>query len=88
MFKLPMPIFENSAANIIANISYVRYINISEKIIDEVSMCPLQVLKIIDYCGIYAIKMINVNHLEEKQYFYAVIFGKSYQLSWMNRAEL
>ena len=45
VFKLPMPILENS----VANISYVRYINISTMIIiDEVSMCPLQALKIID----------------------------------------
>ena len=71
-----MPILENP----VANISCVRYISIlSLIIIDEVSMCPLQVLKII-----YAMKMINVNHLEEKQYFCAVIFGKSYQISNMN----
>ena len=44
-----MPILENSVANIIANISYVRYVNSSSLIIiDEVSMCPLQVLKFID----------------------------------------
>ena len=43
----PMPILENSVANITANISYVRYINISLIIIHEVSMCPLQVFKII-----------------------------------------
>ena len=49
VFKLLMPILENSVANIIANISYVPYVNISPLIIiDEVSMCPLQVLKIID----------------------------------------
>ena len=43
MFKLPMPILENS----VANISYVCYINIASLIIiDEVSMCPLQVLNI------------------------------------------
>jgi len=29
VFKLPMPILENSVANITANISYVRYINLS-----------------------------------------------------------
>ena len=80
---------ENSVANITANISYVRYINLSYlRIIDEVSMCPLQVLKIIYYCGIYAIKTINLNHLEEKQYFCVVIFGKYYQLSHMNDMEL
>ena len=46
MFKLPMPILENSVANITTNISYVLYINLlSLIIIDEVSMCPLQVLK-------------------------------------------
>ena len=40
MFKLPMPILENSVANITANISYARYINLpSLIIIDEVSMC-------------------------------------------------
>ena len=49
VFKLPMPILENSVANITAYISYVPYINLSSLIIiDEVSMWPLQVLKIID----------------------------------------
>ena len=49
VFKSPMPILENSVANITANSSYGRYINSSSLIIiDEVSMCPLQVLKIID----------------------------------------
>ena len=44
-----LPILENSVANIIANISYVRYINIASLIIiDEVSRRHLQVLKIID----------------------------------------
>jgi PIF1 helicase. len=44
-----MPILEKSVANIIANISYVHCINLSSLIIiDEVSMCPLQVLKTID----------------------------------------
>ena len=42
LFKLSMPILENSVPNITANISYVRYINLlSLIIIDEVSMCPL-----------------------------------------------
>ena len=46
VFKLPIPILENSVANITAN---SRYINSSSLIIiEEVSMCPLQVLKIID----------------------------------------
>ena len=85
-----MPILENSVANIIVNISYVRYINISSLIIiDEVSMWPLQVLKIIDrllwdLCD----ENVKINHLEEKQYFCAVIFGKSYHLSHMNPVEL
>ena len=48
VFKLPMPILENSLANITANSSYGRYINSSLIIIDVVSMCPLQVLRIID----------------------------------------
>ena len=49
VFKLSMPILENSVAYITANISYVRYINLSSLIIiDEVSMCPLQVFKIMD----------------------------------------
>ena len=44
-----MPLLENSVVNITEYISYVRYINLSSFIIiDEVSMCPLQVLKIID----------------------------------------
>ena len=44
-----MPILENSVANITANISYVRFINLLPLIIiDEVSMCSLQVLKLID----------------------------------------
>ena len=49
MVKLPIHILENLVANITANISYGCYINVSSLIIiDEVSMCPLQVLKIID----------------------------------------
>ena len=61
VFKLPMPILENSVANITSNSSYVRYVNSSSLIIiDEVSMCPLHVLQFIDYCGIYAMKMTNV----------------------------
>ena len=49
MFKLPMPILENPVANITEFISYVRYINLSSFIIiDEISKCPLQALKIID----------------------------------------
>ena len=49
VFKLSIPILENSVANITANSSYGRYINSSSLIIiDEVSMCPLQVLKIVD----------------------------------------
>ena len=49
VFKLPMPIFFNFVANITANSSYVRYINSSSLIIiDKVSMCPLQILEIID----------------------------------------
>ena len=45
VFKLPMPILENS----VANISYVGYINLSSLIIiDEVSKCPFQVLKLTD----------------------------------------
>ena len=46
---MPMHILENSVANITANTSYGHYINSSSLIIiDEVPMCPLQVLKIID----------------------------------------
>ena len=49
VFQLPIPILENSVANIAPNSSYGCYINSSSLIIiDEVSMCPLQVLKIID----------------------------------------
>ena len=44
-----MPILENSIANITANSSNARYINSSSLlIIDEASMCPMQVLKILD----------------------------------------
>ena len=44
-----MPILENSVVNITEYISYVRYIHLSSFIIiDEVSMCPLQELKMID----------------------------------------
>ena len=50
VFKLPIPILENYVANITPNSSFSCYINSSSLItIDEVSMCPLQVLKIIDY---------------------------------------
>lgn len=84
VFKLRILLLANSLANITANSSYGRYINSSSLIIiDEVSMCPLQVLKIIDrlLCGIYAMKMININQLEEKRYFCVVIFSKSYQVT-------
>ena len=49
VFKLPIPILENPVANIIANVSYGRYISSSSLIIiAEVSRFPLKVLKIID----------------------------------------
>ena len=49
VFKLPMHILENFVANSTANSSYGRYINSSSLIIiDEVYMCPLQVLNITD----------------------------------------
>ena len=49
MFKLPIPILENSVGNITASSSYGHYIKSSSLIIIyEVSMCLLQVLKIID----------------------------------------
>lgn len=48
MFKLPIPILESSVPNITANSSYGSFINSSSLIIiDEVSMCPLQALKIL-----------------------------------------
>ena len=90
VYKLSIPILENSIANITASSSYGRYINSSSLIIiDEVSLCPLQGLKIIDrLCRICVMKMININHLEEKRFFCAVIFGKSHQLSHMDYVEL
>lgn len=89
VFKLPIPVLENSVANVTANSSYGRYINSSSLIIiDEISMCPLQVLKsLIDYCRIYAMKIINISHLEGKRYFCAVTLGKSYQLSHMDHVQ-
>ena len=46
VFKLPMPILENS---VLLQIVAISLLNSSSLIIfDEVSMCPLQVLKIID----------------------------------------
>ena len=43
------PLYRRRFANITANSSYGHYINsLSLIIIDEISMCPLQVLKIID----------------------------------------
>ena len=81
-----MPILENS----VANISYVRYINISSLIIiDEVSMCPLQVLKLIDIL-LRDLRHENDKHkpFGGKKYFCAVIFGKYCQLSHMNHMEL
>lgn len=48
-FKLPIPILENSVSGVTPNSSFGRCIYDSSLIIiDEVSMCPLQVLKIID----------------------------------------
>lgn len=48
-FKLPIPILENSVPNIAPNSPRGRYINTASLIIiDEVSMCPLLVLKAID----------------------------------------
>lgn len=49
IFKLPIPVLENSVANINKNSSYGHFINqASLIIIDEISMCPLTVLKAID----------------------------------------
>ena len=49
MCLLFIPISENAVANIIENSCYGRYINSSSLIIiDEVTMCPLQVMKIKD----------------------------------------
>lgn len=46
---MPIPILENSVANITANSSHGRYINSASLIIiDEISMCPIHVLKLID----------------------------------------
>ncbi|XP_055307911.1 ATP-dependent DNA helicase PIF1-like [Sitodiplosis mosellana] len=48
-FKLPIPILDTSVANVVPNSVHGRYINHASLIlIDEISMCPLQVLKIID----------------------------------------
>lgn len=49
IFKLPIPVLENSVANVTSNSTQGRYINSASLIlIDEISMCPLQILKIID----------------------------------------
>lgn len=48
-FKLPIPILDTSTANITPNSSYGRYINpVHLIIIDEISMCPINVFKVID----------------------------------------
>lgn len=49
VFKLPIPLLDTSVANITPNSKQGRYINnASLIIIDEVSMCPVQLLKILD----------------------------------------
>lgn len=49
VFKLPIPILDNSTANVRPNSSHGRYINAASLvIIDEYSMCPKIALKIID----------------------------------------
>lgn len=48
-FKLPIPLLETSVPKITPNSPYGRFLDsLSLIIIDEVSMCPLQVLKIVD----------------------------------------
>lgn len=48
-FKLPIPCLENSVANVSANSSLGRQINSASLIIiDEISMCPVYVLKTVD----------------------------------------
>lgn len=49
VFKLSIPILETSTSSISANSSQARFIkSASLFIIDEVSMCPLDALKLID----------------------------------------
>lgn len=49
VFKLPIPILDTSVSNVTPNSKEGRYINSASLIlIDEISMCPLQVLKVID----------------------------------------
>lgn len=49
VFKLPIPILENSVPNISPNSVQGRYINSASLIlIDEISMCPILILKAID----------------------------------------
>lgn len=48
-FKLPIPLLDTSVPKISANSAYGRFLDsLSLILIDEISMCPLQVLKIID----------------------------------------
>lgn len=48
-FKLPIPLLDTSVPKISANSAYGRWLDrLSLLLIDEVSMCPLQALKIID----------------------------------------
>lgn len=49
VFKLPIPVLENSVPNISPNSAQGRFINSASLIlIDEISMCPLLILKAID----------------------------------------
>ena len=80
VFKLPKPILENPVANITANSGYRRYINSSSLIIiDEVYMCPLLVLKIIDRL-LWDLCHENDKRkpFGEKTIFLCGIFAKSY----------
>lgn len=48
-FKLPIPILDTSVSSITMNSSYGRMIDSASLIIiDEISMCPVQILKVID----------------------------------------
>lgn len=49
-FKSPIPILETSVANVTANSVHGHYLNSALLIIiDEISMCPVEVFKIIDW---------------------------------------
>jgi len=66
VFKLPIPLLDTSVSNVTPNSAQGQYINSASLIlIDEISMCPLQVLKIIDDL----LRDLCTNEMDKKKTF-------------------